>query len=54
MSVADSGFPRRGAATTDFGEKTYYLLRVFTKNCMKMKEIVVVVVVVGGGGGWCP
>ena len=37
ISVADPGFPRRGASTPEFGAKTYYLPRFLTKT-VKMKE----------------
>ena len=37
-SVADPGFPRRGAKPW-FGAKTCYSARFLPKNCMKLKEI---------------
>ena len=39
MTVADPGFPRRGAPTPEFGPKAYHLARFFAGKCMKMNEI---------------
>ena len=37
--VVDPEFPRWGLPTPEFGVKTYYLGKIFAKNCIKMKEI---------------
>ena len=39
LTVADPGFPRRGAPTSEEAMKTYYLAIFFCQNCMKIKEV---------------
>ena len=38
ISVADPGFPRRGAANFQGGDANLLFNQIFPKNCMEMKE----------------